>query len=71
MATYGPTVSLTTALPSLPAPNVPLTDQIAANTLRNDERFVLTAQEITSVRGFGDIQPYLLSAGEGGRLVID
>ncbi|GAA0189043.1 adenylate/guanylate cyclase domain-containing protein [Glutamicibacter creatinolyticus] len=68
---YGPTVNLAARLTSLAEPGTVLTDAITANTLRNDERFVLTAQEITSVRGFGDIQPYLLSAGEGGRLVID
>lgn len=68
---YGPTVNLAARLTSLAEPGSVLTDATTANTLRNDERFVLTAQEITSVRGFGDIQPYLLSPGEGGRLVID
>lgn len=48
-----------------------LTDAVTANTLKQDARFILTAQEITSVRGFGEIQPYELSAGEGGRLVLD
>ncbi len=54
---YGPTVNLAARLTSLAEPGTVLTDAITANTLRNDERFVLTAQEITSVRGFGDIQP--------------
>lgn len=68
---YGPTVNLAARLTSLAEPGMVLTDANTANTLRNDQRFILTAQEITSVRGFGDIQPYELSDGEGGRLVID
>ncbi|WP_418908627.1 adenylate/guanylate cyclase domain-containing protein [Glutamicibacter endophyticus] len=68
---YGPTVNLAARLTSLAEPGSVLTDAITANTLKGDPRFVLTAREITSVRGFGDIQPFDLSAGEGGRLVID
>lgn len=68
---YGPTVNMAARLTSLAEPGTVLTDAITANTLRNDARFVLTAQEITAVRGFGDIQPYELSAGEGAGLVID
>ena len=68
---YGPTVNLAARLTSLAEPGTVLTDANTANTLRNDQRFILTAQEITSVRGFGDIQPYELSDGEGGRLVLD
>jgi adenylate cyclase len=68
---YGPTVNMAARLTSLAEPGSVLTDAITANTLRNDARFVLTAQEITAVRGFGDIQPYELSAGEGEGLVID
>lgn len=68
---YGPTVNLAARLTSLAEPGTVLTDANTANTLRNDARFILTAQEITSVRGFGEIQPYELSDGEGGRLVID
>ncbi|MGP5599853.1 adenylate/guanylate cyclase domain-containing protein [Glutamicibacter arilaitensis] len=68
---YGPTVNMAARLTSLAEPGSVLTDAITANTLRNDARFVLTAKEITAVRGFGDIQPYELSAGEGEGLVID
>ena len=68
---YGPTVNMAARLTSLAEPGRVLTDANTANALRNDARFVLTAQEITAVRGFGEIQPYELSDGEGGRLVID
>ncbi|KSU66553.1 adenylate/guanylate cyclase domain-containing protein [Arthrobacter sp. NIO-1057] len=68
---YGPTVNMAARLTSLAEPGAVLTDALTANTLRNDARFVLTAQEITAVRGFGDIQPYELSPGEGAGLVID
>ncbi|GAA2940150.1 adenylate/guanylate cyclase domain-containing protein [Glutamicibacter bergerei] len=68
---YGPTVNLAARLTSLAEPGMVLTDAVTANTLKQDARFILTAQEITSVRGFGEIQPYELSAGEGGRLVLD
>ncbi|UYQ78348.1 adenylate/guanylate cyclase domain-containing protein [Glutamicibacter sp. JL.03c] len=68
---YGPTVNMAARLTSLAEPGSVLTDALTANTLRNDARFVLTAQEITAVRGFGDIQPYELSPGEGAGLVID
>ncbi|WP_404289741.1 adenylate/guanylate cyclase domain-containing protein [Glutamicibacter arilaitensis] len=68
---YGPTVNLAARLTSLAEPGMVLTDAVTANTLKQDARFILTAQEVTSVRGFGDIQPYELSAGEGGRLVLD
>jgi len=68
---YGPTVNMAARLTSLAEPGMVLTDPITANTLRNDARFVLTAQEITAIRGFGDIQPYELSRGEGEGLVID
>lgn len=68
---YGPTVNLAARLTSLAEPGMVLTDAVTANTLKNDPRFVMTAQEITSVRGFGDIQPFELSTGEGGGLVLD
>ncbi len=68
---YGPTVNMAARLTSLAQPGTVLTDALTANTLKNDERFVLTAQEITAVRGFGEIQPYELSHGKGAGLVID
>ncbi len=68
---YGPTVNMAARLTSLAQPGTVLTDAVTANTLKNDTRFVLTAQEITAVRGFGDIQPFELSAGVGAGLVID
>ena len=68
---YGPTVNLAARLTSLAEPGMVLTDAVTANTLKNDDRFVLTAREVTAVRGFGDIQPFELSPGTGKGLVID
>ncbi|MER8024856.1 adenylate/guanylate cyclase domain-containing protein [Glutamicibacter protophormiae] len=68
---YGPTVNMAARLTSLAQPGMVLTDALTANTLKNDPRFVLTAQEITAVRGFGEIQPFELSHGEGTGLVVD
>ena len=48
-----------------------LTDALTASTLGEDKRFVLTSLETTPVRGFGDIQPFLLEPGEGKGLTLD
>ncbi|MET1033644.1 MAG: adenylate/guanylate cyclase domain-containing protein [Arthrobacter sp.] len=68
---YGPTVNLAARLTSLAEPGTVLTDSLTAATLADDPRFVLTPRETTSVRGFGDINPVLLSPGEGAGLVLD
>jgi adenylate cyclase len=68
---YGPTVNLAARLTSLAEPGTVLTDSLTAATLDGDPRFVLDPQETTSVRGFGDINPVVLSPGEGTGLVLD
>ncbi|WP_344883436.1 adenylate/guanylate cyclase domain-containing protein [Zhihengliuella alba] len=68
---YGPTVNLAARLTSLAEPGQILTDALTASSLKGDPRFVLTRQETTSVRGFGDIEPYDMKLGEGGSLVVD
>lgn len=68
---YGPTVNLAARLTALADPGTVLTDALTASTLGEDKRFVLTSLETTAVRGFGDIQPFLLEPGEGKGLTLD
>ncbi|MBG6083915.1 adenylate/guanylate cyclase domain-containing protein [Zhihengliuella flava] len=68
---YGPTVNLAARLTALAEPGQILTDALTAATLKDDARFVVQELEATSVRGFGDINPFDLAHGEGGSLVID
>ncbi|MDN5824200.1 MAG: adenylate/guanylate cyclase domain-containing protein [Micrococcaceae bacterium] len=68
---YGPTVNLASRLTALADPGTVWTDSVTAGTLEGDDRFVLDPQPTTQVRGFGDINPVVLSMGEGAGLVLD
>ena len=68
---YGPTVNLAARLTSLAEPGTVLTDELTASTLAGDDRFVLEPQEVTAVRGFGDVTPVRLAPGTGSGLVLD
>ncbi|MGP5724923.1 adenylate/guanylate cyclase domain-containing protein [Arthrobacter rhombi] len=68
---YGPTVNLASRLTALADPGTVWTDSVTAGTLEGDDRFVLDPQPTTQVRGFGDINPVVLSMGKGAGLVLD
>ncbi|MDO4252772.1 MAG: adenylate/guanylate cyclase domain-containing protein [Rothia sp. (in: high G+C Gram-positive bacteria)] len=68
---YGPTVNLASRLVALAEPGAVLTDDVTAELLADDERFVLTPQARRKVHGFGDIHPVALSPGTGNELEID
>ncbi|WP_425279284.1 adenylate/guanylate cyclase domain-containing protein [Arthrobacter nanjingensis] len=68
---YGPTVNLAARLTSLAEPGTVLVDQLTANVLSGDERYILSPQAPESVRGFGEISPVLLERGAGRGLVVD
>lgn len=68
---YGPTVNLAARLTSLAEPGTVLTDELTASTLAGDDRFVLEPQEVTAIRGFGDLTPVRLAPGTGSGLVLD
>lgn len=68
---YGPTVNLASRLVALAEPGVVLTDASTARVLDGDERFVLEAQSVRNVRGFGDVQPVAVAPGIGTELEID
>lgn len=68
---YGPTVNLAARLTSLADPGTVLVDQLTANTLANDERYILIPQPPQAVRGFGMIHPSMLLRGVGEGIEID
>lgn len=68
---YGPTVNLASRLVAIAQPGTVLTDESTAQTLVNDERFVLTPQDKREIRGFGELQPVALTPGIGNELEID
>ncbi|BCT75514.1 adenylate/guanylate cyclase domain-containing protein [Sinomonas cyclohexanicum] len=68
---YGPTVNLAARLIALAEPGQVLVDDVTANALSGDARFVLDAREPQNVRGFGEIHPVSLRAGEGPGIVLD
>ncbi|MGG5174080.1 adenylate/guanylate cyclase domain-containing protein [Pseudarthrobacter sp. J1763] len=69
---YGPTVNLAARLTALAEPGgTVLVDSMTAASLSQDDRFVLDPQEPQNVRGFGEIQPVVLSRGTGHGLVLD
>ncbi|AJT42760.1 cyclase [Psychromicrobium lacuslunae] len=68
---YGPTVNLAARLTALAEPGSVLVDEMTAAALRSDQRYVFTELPAEHVRGFGDIQPILLSRGLGSGLVLD
>ena len=68
---YGPTVNLAARLTSIADPGTVLVDQLTANTLSQDERYLLIPQPPRSVRGFGEIRPSMLLRGSGEGLQVD
>ncbi|MGK7222606.1 adenylate/guanylate cyclase domain-containing protein [Kocuria flava] len=68
---YGPTVNLASRLVSLTEPGSVLVDASTAAVLAGDDRFILLPQPTRNVRGFGDVQPVLLSQGSGPGLEVD
>lgn len=68
---YGPTVNLAARLTSLADPGTVLVDQLTANVLSEDERYILIPQPPQSVRGFGPINPSMLLRGAGDGIEVD
>lgn len=68
---YGPTVNLASRLVGLAEPGVVLTDSVTAETLEDDEKFVLIPQGVRNVRGFGNVRPVAVTPGIGNELEID
>ena len=68
---YGPTVNLAARLTSLADPGTVLVDQLTANVLADDERYILIPQPPQSVRGFGPINPSMLLRGAGDGIEVD
>lgn len=68
---YGPTVNLAARLTALADPGTVLVDQLTANVLSDDERFILIPQPPQSVRGFGPIHPSMLLRGAGDGIEVD
>lgn len=68
---YGPTVNLAARLTALADPGTVLVDQLTANVLSDDERYILIPQPPQSVRGFGVINPSMLLRGVGDGIEID
>jgi adenylate cyclase len=65
---YGSTVNIASRLTSICRPGWVLLDRVMAETLREDERFVLKARRPESVRGFHHLRQWrLLRAEEPGR----
>lgn len=68
---YGPTVNLAARLTALADPGTVLVDQLTANVLADDERYILIPQPPQSVRGFGPIHPSMLLRGVGDGIEVD
>lgn len=68
---YGPTVNLASRLVALAEPGVVLTDSSTAETIENNEKFVLIPQGVRNVRGFGNVSPVAITPGIGNELEID
>ncbi|WP_022869259.1 adenylate/guanylate cyclase domain-containing protein [Yaniella halotolerans] len=68
---YGPTVNLAARLTALSDPGTVLVDQLTANVLADDERYILIPQPPQSVRGFGPINPSMLLRGAGDGIEVD
>lgn len=68
---YGPTVNLAARLTALADPGTVLVDQLTANVLSDDERYILIPQPPQSVRGFGPINPSMLLRGVGDGIEVD
>ncbi|HEY4558741.1 MAG TPA: adenylate/guanylate cyclase domain-containing protein [Enteractinococcus sp.] len=68
---YGPTVNLAARLTALADPGTVLVDQLTANVLADDERYILIPQPPQSVRGFGPIHPSMLLRGAGDGIEVD
>lgn len=68
---YGPTVNLAARLTALADPGTVLVDQLTANVLADDERYILIPQPPQSVRGFGLINPSMLLRGAGDGIEVD
>lgn len=68
---YGPTVNLAARLTALAEPGTVLVDGVTMAALKKDERFIFTPLPSQNVRGFGDVEPILLSRGRGSGLVLD
>ncbi|WP_370642710.1 MULTISPECIES: adenylate/guanylate cyclase domain-containing protein [unclassified Nesterenkonia] len=68
---YGPTVNLAARLTSLADPGMILVDQVTAQTLDSDPDYLLVPQPPRIVRGFGEVQPYMLLRGQGAGILAD
>lgn len=68
---YGPTVNLAARLVALAEPGAVLTDSSTAETLEDNQEFVLIPQGVRNVRGFGNIRPVALAPGIGNELEIE
>nr|WP_239478875.1 adenylate/guanylate cyclase domain-containing protein [Rothia sp. ZJ1223] len=68
---YGPTVNLASRLVALAEPGVVLTDNHTAETIEDNEKFVLIPQGVRNVRGFGNVSPVAITPGIGNELEID
>lgn len=68
---YGPTVNLAARLTALAEPGTVLVDGVTMAALKKDERFIFTPLPSQNVRGFGDVEPILLSRGRVSGLVLD
>jgi len=67
---YGPTVNLASRLTALAQPGTVITDPLTGKALQDHPQIVLVAQRRRQVRGFGVLQPLLVTAtGPSGQLL--
>jgi adenylate cyclase len=58
---YGPTVNLASRLTALAEPGTVVTEEATAAKLADDHRLLLVAQRRRNVRGFGSVEPLLIT----------
>jgi adenylate cyclase len=68
---YGPTVNLASRLTALAEPGTVVTDAETAKLLAEHEALTLVPQRRRKVRGFGTLQPLLVTRAGVGELLID
>ncbi len=67
---YGPTVNLASRLTAIASPGTVITDPSTATALQ-DTALVLVGQRRRRVRGFGSVQPLLITRGEDPLIDLD
>ena len=68
---YGPTVNLASRLTALAEPGTVVTDAATAARLAEHDALLMVAQRRRKVRGFGILQPLLITRAGTGELLID